>query len=116
MSEDLRDAARHHLHVPVYIRYGRRPFLGACARDLSAGGMFLSVQSLTLPAGTPIELELSCRGRNWIIPAVVTHGDNTGIGVIFREPQVELYHDLMRAEGMRPPITTTTRSGADSRP
>jgi hypothetical protein len=116
MSEERRYAARHRLQLPVYIRYGRRPFLGACARDLSVGGMFLSVQSLTLPAGTPIELELSCLGRDWLIPAIVVHGDNTGIGVMFREPQAELFRGLMQATNTLPPVSATAGAAADSRP
>jgi hypothetical protein len=116
MSEERRYAARHRLQLPVYIRYGRRPFLGACARDLSVGGMFLSVHSLTLPAGTPIELELACLGRDWLIPAVVVHGDNTGIGVMFREPQTELFRGLMQAADALPPVSPTAGAATDSRP
>ncbi|WP_296927220.1 PilZ domain-containing protein [Thiohalocapsa sp.] len=104
MSTERRYSARHRVELPVYIRYGRRPFLGARARDLSVGGMFLSVQSLTLPVGTPIELELSCLGRDWLIPAVVVHGDNAGIGVMFREPQAALFQGLITSADMPPPI------------
>ncbi|MGD9409897.1 PilZ domain-containing protein [Thiohalocapsa sp.] len=116
MNDERRYGARHRIDLPVYIRYGRRPFLGAVARDVSIGGMFLSVQSLTLPTGTPIELELSSLGRDWLIPAVVMHGDNTGIGVMFREPQAELFRGLMQAADMRPPIVVTTGTDADCRP
>lgn len=113
MNEKRDYAARHCPQVPVYIRYGRRPFLGACARDLSVSGMFLSVQSLTLPTGTLIELELSCLGRDWLIPAVVVGGDNTGIGVMFREPQAELFRGLMQATDMLPPVTAAAAAAAD---
>lgn len=116
MINERRYAARHRIDLPVYIRYGRRPFLGATARDLSVGGMFLSVQSLTLPAGTPIELELSCLGRDWLIPAVVIHGDNSGVGVMFREPQSALFRGLMHATDMLPPITTAPGAEANYRP
>jgi len=115
MSNERRYAARHRVELPVYIRYGRRPFLGAHARDLSAAGMLLSVQSLTLPEGTPIELELSCLGRNWRIPAVVIGGDSTGIGVMFRDPQPELFQGLTDAADMPPPLGTCTSAEADYR-
>lgn len=104
MSNECRYSARHPAELPVYIRYGRRPFLGARARDLSQNGMFLAVQSLILPAGTLIELEISGLDRTWIIPAVVVHGDNSGIGVMFREPQTELYNGLVADTGMPPPV------------
>jgi hypothetical protein len=115
MITERRYGARHRIELPVYIRYGRRPFLGARARDLSVGGMFLSVQSLTLPIGTPIELELSCLGQDWRIPAVVVHGDNTGIGVMFREPQAALFQGLVADADMPPPISTDFGAGVDSR-
>jgi hypothetical protein len=104
VTKERRYCARHGIDLPVYIRYGRRPFLGASARDLSERGMFLAVQSLTLPIGTPVELEFSSLGRRWIFPAVVVHGDNTGIGVMFREPQPELFSGLIAATEMPPPI------------
>jgi hypothetical protein len=44
------------------------------------------------------------------------HGDNTGIGVMFREPQAELFRGLMQAADMRPPIVVTTGTDADCRP
>jgi hypothetical protein len=115
VSNERRYGARSRLDLPVYIRYGRRPFLGASARDLSVGGMHLSVQSLILPVGTPVELELSCLGREWLIPAVVVHGDNTGIGVMFREPQTELFRGLMQAADMHLPINVRNGAEADYR-
>ena len=115
VTTERRDVAPQHIELPVYIRYGRRPFLGARTRDLSAAGMFLSVQSLTLPAGTPIELELSCQGRDWLIPAVVVHGDNTGIGVRFREPQPALVQGLISPADMPPPGPAGTGARAEYR-
>lgn len=100
---ERRYAARHRLDLPVYIRYRKRPFLGARGRDLSVGGMYLEVQSLTLPAGTPIELEFRGLGRNWLLPAVVTHGDGDGIGVSFRDPQPGLFEGLLEQTGSAPP-------------
>jgi hypothetical protein len=74
------------------------------------------VQALTLPTGTPIELELSCLGREWLIPAVVIHGDNAGIGVMFREPQTELFQGLIATLDMPPPPTPGAGAAADYRP
>jgi hypothetical protein len=115
VTQERRYGARHCIDLPVYIRYRRRPFLGASAHDVSVGGMFLSVHALTLPIGTPIELELTSLGRDWLIPAVVIHGDNTGIGVMFREPQPELFQALIAAAHMPPP-PRTAGTEADCRP
>jgi len=105
MSEERRYCARHRLELPVYIRYHKRPFLTAMARNLSTGGMFLSVKALTLPTGTPIELELRCLGKRWLLPAIVIHGNNSGIGVMFKSPQTELFHDLIhQADALLQPV------------
>jgi hypothetical protein len=116
VSQERRYGARHRIDLPVYIRYRRRPFLGASAHDVSVGGMFLSVHSLILPVGTPVELEFSSLGRDWLIAAVVIHGDNTGIGVMFREPQPELFQGLMAATDMPlPPPPRSLGTEADYR-
>ena len=101
---DRRSPDRHPVDLPVYIRYGRRRFLAARARDLSSDGMTLAVRSLTLPAGTPVELELRGGGRTWLLPAVVIRGGNNGIGVSFRDSQLELLRGLTQpaAAGLPP--------------
>ncbi|TVQ94366.1 MAG: PilZ domain-containing protein [Chromatiaceae bacterium] len=100
---ERRYSARHPLHLPVYIRYHRRPFLGAQAQDLSVGGMFLRVRALTLPIGTPVELEFDGLGRRWLLPAIVVHGNPHGIGVMFREPQPALFRGLVQDADRWPP-------------
>ncbi len=96
MNVDRRYSARHRVDLAVYIRYRKRRFLAARARELSVGGMSLAVQSLTLPVGTPVELECLGLGRDWLLPAVVVHGDSSGIGVMFRDPQPGLFNELTR--------------------
>jgi hypothetical protein len=115
MEQERRYSARHRIELPVYIRYGRRPFQGACAIELSIAGMFLSVHALTLPVGTPVELEFSGLGRHWLLPAVVVHGDNSGVGVMFREPQPELFQGMIADTVMPPPAVSRFASGATSR-
>ncbi|MFP4603092.1 MAG: PilZ domain-containing protein [Halochromatium sp.] len=105
MPRERRYCARHRFELPVYIRYHKRPFLTATARNVSAGGMFLSVKALTLPTGTPIELELRCLGKRWLLPAIVIHGDNSGIGVMFKSPQSALFHELIQqADALPRPV------------
>jgi hypothetical protein len=115
LEQERRFSARHPIDLPVYIRYWRRPFLAARAVEMSASGMTLAVQSLTLPIGTPIELEFSALGRAWLVPAVVVHGDNAGIGVMFRERQPELYEALSVTADMPPPLLPGLTAAADSR-
>lgn len=102
MSDEPGHAARHPVDLPVYIRYRRRPFRSARGHELSARGMSLAVQALTLPVGTPIELELRALGRAWSLPALVTHGDGNGIGVMFRDPQPALCAALFDAVASGP--------------
>jgi hypothetical protein len=105
--QERRYCARHRLELPVYIRYRKRRFLGAQARNISVDGMYLAVKSLTLPTGTPVELEFNHLGKKLLIPALVIHGNSGGIGVMFREPQVALFEEIlqgMSAAGLeRPP-------------
>lgn len=112
MPRERRYCARHPLELPVYIRYHKRPFLTATARNLSAGGLFLSVKALTLPTGTPIELECRCLGKRWLLPAIVIHGDNRSIGVMFKSPQTELFHDLIQhTDALPQPVTRHAGDG-----
>lgn len=105
MPGEKRYCARHPLELPVYIRYHKRPFLTATARNVSTGGLFLSVKALTLPTGTPIELEFRCLGKRWLLSALVIHGDNSGIGVMFKSPQPELFHELIQqADALPQPV------------
>ncbi|WP_462319914.1 PilZ domain-containing protein [Halochromatium sp.] len=105
MFGEQRYCARHRVELPVYIRYHKRPFLTARARSISAGGMFLSVKALTLPTGTPIELELRASGKRWLLPAIVIHGDNSGIGVMFQTAQPALFQELINdTDALMPPV------------
>jgi hypothetical protein len=114
---ERRYCARHRFDLPVYIRYRKRRFLGARGRDLSDRGMFLRVRALTLPVGTPVELEFRALGRGWLVPAVVIHGDNAGIGVMFRDTQAELFKGLVQEETQSvPPVVDASASIAQAQP
>ena len=105
MTAERRYCARHPLDLPVYIRYRKRPFLTAKARNVSASGMCLSVKALTLPAGTPIELEFRALGKRWLLPAIVTHSDNSSIGVMLQSQQSALFQELINgANDSMPPV------------
>ena len=99
MHDERRDDARHQVDLPVYIRYRKRRFLGVRVRDISAGGMSISVKSLTLPIGTPVELEFRAGGKGWLVPAIVAQGNNSGIDLMFRESQTALFEDIRSRPG-----------------
>ncbi len=113
MRKERRFGVRRPIDLPVYIRYRKRRFLGAQARNITVGGMFLEVQSLTLPIGTPVELEFREFGRSWLIPGIVIRGNSQGIGVMFRDAQPDLFRELtqLRAD-MPPPVVAA--GNADS--
>jgi hypothetical protein len=108
MGVGRRYCARYPVDLPVQIRYRKRRFLCGRARDLSADGLYLHVRNLTLPSGTLVELELDLQGKQWLVPAVVVHHHGNGIGVMFREPQAELFREAVQplsptaADGRRP--------------
>jgi hypothetical protein len=97
MTAERRYSARHPIALRVQILYGRRQFYTARARDLSIQGMSLTVQNLTLPPGTLVELEMDCLGREWLVEALVVYRHGSGLGVMFREPQPVLYQGLTEA-------------------
>jgi hypothetical protein len=107
MTVERRYSARHPIDLQVYIRYRKRRFIGARACNLSNQGMFLEVRNLTLPHGTLIELELDCLGKDWLIPSIVVHRRGSGIGIMFQEPQPDLYRGLTQAPAMRQPPRRT---------
>lgn len=94
MTNEHRYCARYPTDLEVHIKYRKRRFISAKGTNLSSHGMFLQVRNLTLPVGTTVDLELDALGREWLIPAVVVHRDATGIGVMFRELQAELFQGL----------------------
>ena len=58
MTTERRNKLRYPVDLGVQIRYRKRRFYGARARNVSAAGMFLELKSLMLPTGTLIELEI----------------------------------------------------------
>jgi hypothetical protein len=100
MSVERRYRSRQPINIRVHIRYRNRRFYSGRALNLSTDGMYLEVQSVTLPTGTLVELELDSCGRDRLVPAVVVHAARGGIGVMFRDPQTELFRELMRTSGV----------------
>jgi hypothetical protein len=110
MMLERRRSARHPVELEVTMRYRQRRFPIARVRDLSPEGMHVQTANLTLPTGTLIEIELDRWGRQWLIPAMVTHGDARGVGLMFRTPQPELYEYATSA--LVAPQPPATGSGA----
>ena len=103
MNPERRSCARQPIGFAVQIRYGKRRLHSACGRDLSRDGLYLELRAVTLPEGTPVELEIDALGRQWLVPAVVTHRDSCGIGVSFLDPQPQLVADLTQADALPMP-------------
>jgi hypothetical protein len=112
MTPDSPVTARYRAGFQVHIRYGRRRLHSAFGRDPSVDGLYLELRAVTLPEGTPVDLEIEALGRHWLIPSVVTHRDQDGIGVSFIEPQPGLVAELAQAEPqpMPPPQYTPART------
>jgi hypothetical protein len=93
---------RADLDLPIFIRYRNRHFQGARLRALSSQEVEVSVQALTLPPGTPVEVEFLHSGRSWRLPAQVATESTDGLGLRFRDPQPELLRDLTGPADQRP--------------
>lgn len=94
MNVERRYHHRQPHELQVHLRYRNRHFSSATGRNISAEGMFLELQNLTLPTGTLIELEFQTPDHNWRLPALVVHHHSGGIGVLFRDPQPQLLGSL----------------------
>jgi hypothetical protein len=93
----------------VHIRYGRRRLHSAYGHDPSSAGLRLELRAVTLPEGTPVQLEIQALGRRWLVPAVVTCRDRRTIAVRFLEPQPDLAADLTRVAALPPPGSVRAR-------
>jgi|GEM_PF-1365823 len=112
MHDRQQDGTGLQVNLPVYIRYRKRRFLGARVRDASIDGLSLSVHSLTLPSGTPVDLEFRAGGKGWLVPAIVVQGNNSGIELMFRESQPELFEDLTQLLDEMPPLVSNEAASA----
>jgi hypothetical protein len=99
MSLERRYGARHHIDLRVQVRYRKRHFSVAEARNLSTDGIYLKVPNVTLPEGTMLELEIESQGKQRLVAGIVIHRHEEGIGVMFREHQTELYREMVQDRG-----------------
>jgi hypothetical protein len=104
MNPEHRSCSGHPVGFQVQIRYGRRRLHSARGCDPSSDGVYIEVRAVTLPDGTPVELEIEAGGRHWVVQAVVAHRDVCGIVARFLDPQPELVADLARAEALPMPL------------
>jgi len=118
MNPERSLCARHPVGFAVQIRYGRRRLHSARGLEPSIHGLYLELRAITLPEGTPVELEIDAPGRQWLVPAVVTCRDRRGIAVRFVDPQPALASDLAQADAlpMPPPATDPLRVPLLERP
>lgn len=116
MTVERRYSTRYAVDLQVHIVYRRRRFFNAQGRNLSEQGMYLDVRAITLPTGTLIELELECLGQEWRVPAIVVHHQVNGIGVMFRDPQPELYRGLIESSTAQRPPARATEASVNSSP
>lgn len=109
MSVERRYSKRLPVNFPAQIHYRQlRPFPGR-ARNVSAEGACIETHNLNIPTGTLVDLEFLAHGRHWRIAALVVQVDSHGIGLMFREPQSDLYGAFSQPH-------THTQIGAPSSP
>ena len=97
MSVEKRYSKRYPLACDVYIRYRKQRAFPAKAQDCSLYGMSLKTENLTLMSGAMVELDIYFNDRKWEIVGLVTNTRKNGLGVMFWDPQPELYAVVMAA-------------------
>lgn len=95
MSVEKRYSKRYPMDGDVYIRYRKQRAFPAKAVNCSVQGMYLKTQHLTLLTGALVELEIFRGGNFWEIMGIVTHSCDEGVGVMFWQPQPELYESVI---------------------
>jgi hypothetical protein len=95
MPVERRYSKRQPMDGNVYIRYRKQRVFPAKAVNCSMQGMYLKTQSLTLLTGALVELEVFRNGNLWEIMGIVTHSCDEGIGVMFWQPQPDLYESVV---------------------
>lgn len=114
MSVERRYSKRLPVNFPVQVRYRQlRPFPGR-ASNLSLEGAHLNTQNLKIPTGTLVGLEFEAYGRQWSIAALVVQLGSSGMGVMFQEPQPDLYQ-VFSQPGARTPIPAAAGLSAKAR-
>ena len=116
MASEHRYSTPPDLDFAVRIVLHRRRVFGTLGRGLSEQAMNLEVRNLTLPTGTPVALELECQGKEWRVDALVAHRDGNRLGVLFREPQPELYRALTQGDARVSPGTAAVSERPPVRP
>lgn len=91
MSVERRYGHRIPVNFDINLLYRGRRLPSAKVRNLSAEGVFVKTSGITLPTGTLVELGFNRWNQEWLIPAIVIHGDKRGVGLMFRESQDALF-------------------------
>ena len=115
MPVERRYSKRYPMDGDVYIRYRKQRAFPAKAVNCSMQGMYLETRSLTLLTGALVELEIFRGGNFWEIMGIVTHSCDEGIGVMFWQPQPELYESVVatlpRQTGLPPRLPPDSIEG-----
>jgi hypothetical protein len=98
MAVERRYSKRYPMDGDVYIRYRKQRAFPARAVNCSMQGMYLKTESLTLLTGALVELEIFRDGRMWEVMGIVSHTQADGIGVMFWQPQPELYESVIAGQ------------------
>jgi hypothetical protein len=91
MYQKIRSRYRFPVATHVELWFNDRPLFICLGRNLSVEGMLLEVTDTILPIGDQIMLQLHTKNRVWSIPSKVVHSNANCMGIMFLEPQSELY-------------------------
>lgn len=100
MHVEKRYSRRYPLTGDVYIRYRDKRSISAKAKNCSLYGIFLETAGLSLLTGTMVELELTLHGKHWKMDGLIVHSTNEGLGLMFLQPQPELFDEVKRLAEM----------------
>jgi len=82
------------LDLGVWIQHCDGYFARVKASNISCDGIYVRGSNLILSAGSLVALEIKALRQNWRITGCVVHQTGEGLGILFRDPQPELF-DLL---------------------
>ncbi|MEG7522192.1 MAG: hypothetical protein M3H12_03715 [Chromatiales bacterium] len=81
-----------------FILHRKQRAFPAKAVNCSMLGICFEAESLTLPIGVLVEVDLRRYGRNWRMMGIVVHTSQSGIGIMFRNHQPEFYEAVVAGQ------------------
>lgn len=95
-------SARKSLGIDVVVYYNGLGMLRCRSKDISADGLYVETSATRLPLNAPVEVAIAVKEDNHVVlnlvPAMVARVTDSGLGLMFTEPNQKIYECLQDPE------------------